>query len=92
MIVKREASAGTATKNDAQVTVSSCTEQEIQVELRSIVKFQFEDQIVQAAKSIAEEMGVTSVHIKIDDKGALDYVIRARTETALLRSARGDER
>ena len=88
MIIKHTASAGTVTKNDCQVTVAPGTEG-IEVELQSIVKHQFGDQMIQAARSMAEEMGVTAV--KIEDKGSLDYVIRARTETALLRAAKEAE-
>ena len=87
MIIKHTASAGTVTKNDCQVTVAPGTEG-IEVELQSIVKHQFGDQMIQAARSMAEEMGVTAAKIKIEDKGSLDYVIRARTETALLRAAK----
>ena len=47
--------------------------------------------MIQAARSMAEEMGVTAAKIKIEDKGSLDYVIRARTETALLRAAKEAE-
>ena len=90
MIIKHTASAGTVTKNDCQVTVAPGTEG-IEVELQSIVKHLFGDQMIQAARSMAEEMGVTAVKIKIEDKGSLDYVIRARTETALLRAAKEAE-
>ena len=102
MIIKHTASAGTVTKNDCQVTVAPGTEG-IEVELQSIVKHQFGDQMIQAARSMyeehiraaarsmAEEMGVTAAKIKIEDKGSLDYVIRARTETALLRAAKEAE-
>lgn len=85
MVIKKTASAGTASKNDALVTVSPREEPGVEVELESIVKLQFGDQIIQAARGMAEEMGASAVHIRIEDKGALDYVIRARTEAALLR-------
>ena len=91
MKIIKEASAGTGTKNDALITISPRAEEGIEVELQSIVKHQFGDQMIQAARSMAEEMGVTAVKIKIEDKGSLDYVIRARTETALLRAAKEAE-
>lgn len=91
MKIIKEASAGTATKNDALITISPRAEDGIEVELKSIVKAQFGDQLVAAATGMAREMGVTSALIRIEDKGALDYVIRARTETALLRAAKEAE-
>lgn len=89
MDIKSIASAGTVAKNDACVTVSP-QKNGIVVELESIVKHQFGDQIVRAAQEMAKQMGVQSAHIKIEDKGALDYVIRARTEAAILRAQGGD--
>ena len=91
MKIIKEASAGTVTKNDALITISPRAEDGIEVELKSIVKAQFGDQLVAAATGMAREMGVTSALIRIEDKGALDYVIRARTETALLRAAKEAE-
>jgi citrate lyase subunit gamma (acyl carrier protein) len=89
MKIKKEASAGTATKNDALITISPRDAEGIEVELKSIVKVQFGDQLIAAAKGMAQEMGVTSALIKIEDKGALDYVIRARVEAAVLRAQGG---
>ena len=91
MIIIKEASAGAAVKNDALITVSPRESEGIEVELKSIVAHQFGHYMVQAAREMAEQMGVTSVHIQIEDKGALDYVIRARTEAALLRAGKEAE-
>lgn len=91
MVIKKTASAGSVSKNDALVTVSPREEPGVEVELESIVKLQFGDQIIQAAKGMAEEMGATALKIQIEDKGALDYVIRARTEAALRRAEGGAE-
>ena len=41
---------------------------------------------------MAREMGVTSALIRIEDKGALDYVIRARVEAAILRAQGGTDK
>lgn len=91
MVIKKTASAGAAEKNDALVTVSPSDGNDIEVVLESIVAHQFGGQMIQAAKDMAAEMGVTGVRIRIEDKGALDYVIRARTEAAILRAAKGEE-
>lgn len=92
MKIIKEASAGTATKNDALITISPRAEDGIEVELKSIVKAQFGDQLVAAATGMAREMGVTSALIRIEDMGALDYVIRARVEAAILRAQGGTDK
>lgn len=91
MIIKRTASAGAVEKNDAMVTVSPGKGEDIQIQLQSIVAHQFGQQMIQAARDMAQEMGVTGIEIRIEDKGALDYVIRARTEAAILRAAKEEE-
>lgn len=90
MVIERTAAAGMAEKNDALVTVSPCGGEGIEVDLVSIVKLQFGDRLIRVAKEYAGELGVTSAHIRIEDQGALDYVIRARLETAVMRAQRGD--
>lgn len=91
MVISKEASAGNVTKNDALVTVSPNSENGIEVELISIVDKQFGKNMIKAAEDMAHEMGVTSAHIRVEDKGALDYVIKARTEAAILRAEGGNE-
>ena len=91
MVISKEASAGNVTKNDALVTVSPNSENGIEVELISIVDKQFGKSMIKAAEDMAHEMGVTSAHIRVEDKGALDYVIKARTEAAILRAEGGNE-
>ena len=89
MVITNEASAGTPTKNDALITVCPNEGKGVEVELKSIVAIQFGEQMIKVAKETAEEMGVTSALIKIDDYGSLDYVIRARVEAAVIRSQGG---
>lgn len=89
MVIKKEASAGAVAKNDCLVTVFPTDQDGVEIELESIVKLQFGDQIIQAAKDMATELGVTSARIKIQDKGSLDYVVRARLEAAVLRAQGG---
>lgn len=86
MKITNIASAGNAVKNDVLVKVLPCESEEIKVEIASIVKDQFEEQIMEAVVNMAKEMGITSAYIQLEDKGALDYVIRARTEAAIKRS------
>ncbi len=59
---------------------------EIKIEIESSVKESFGDQIEKVIKEKLAEMQVTSCHLKIDDKGALDYTIKARVEVAVNRA------
>ena len=90
--VFRTASAGNAEKSDVLATVSPNPEGGLAIRLRSTVKAFYEDAILAAVKETAEAMNVADGRIELDDHGALDYVIRARVETALLRAAKEDDK
>jgi citrate lyase subunit gamma (acyl carrier protein) len=47
---------------------------------------QFGDQIINVIKKKLNEMKVINVKIIAQDKGALDYTIKARVETAVKRA------
>ncbi len=91
MLILRTASAGNAEKSDVAVTVSPNPKGGVEIELRSVVKEFYEDAIISSVRDVAGELGVTDARIELDDLGALDYVIRARTETALMRAAKEEE-
>ena len=86
--ILRTASAGNAEKSDVLVTVSPNPGGGLAIRVESVVKAFYEDAILAAVRETAREMGVTDALIDLDDFGALDYVIRARVETALLRAAK----
>lgn len=86
--ILRTASAGNAEKSDVLVTVSPNPAGELSIQVKSVVKAFYEDAIIAAARETARDMGVINARIDLDDFGALDYVIRARVETALLRAAK----
>ena len=46
---------------------------------------QFGDAIEQAVREVLREQSVDNASVRLIDRGALDCVIRARVETALLR-------
>lgn len=77
------ASCGTLESNDCLITVKKYEKLEIVIE--SIVYDQFKDQIESVIKDVLKEMNQTSLFVHIQDKGALDYAIRARLMTAILR-------
>ena len=86
-ILKR-AAAGTMESSDVYVEIEpadSC----IVIELDSVVEKQFGAEIRRVAGEVLEEQGVTSAKLRLVDRGALDCVIRARVETAILRGMEG---
>lgn len=82
-IIKR-ASAGTLESSDAYVQIEP-HDGGLLLELESVVLAQFGDAIEAVVRDVADELGVKNVYIRIVDRGALDCVLRARVETALLR-------
>ena len=78
------ASAGTLESSDVYVEIEPCSEG-IQVEIESVVKEQFGDAIEAVVLEVLEQCQVASAKVTVSDRGALDCVIRARVETAVLR-------
>ena len=86
-IVKR-ASAGTMESSDAYVEIEPGSGG-VQLQLESVVEGQFGDAIRAAVLEVLGEQGVKNASIRVADRGALECVIRARVETAVLRG-KGD--
>lgn len=84
MKINKIAIAGSLESNDALVTIRPI-EGGIKLEIDSIVGKQFFDRIEEVAYRTLEELEVDSVSLKIQDRGALDCVLEARIETAVLR-------
>ena len=59
----------------------------IKIEIESIVKMQFGDDILNTVNNVLESLGVTDAIVEINDKGALDSVIKSRVQASLYRSA-----
>lgn len=86
MIVKRTAKAGTLESNDIFIMVSPSEADGVTLEFQSIVLAQFGRQIRETILKTVAARGVTQVNILAQDRGALDYTIEARVETALDRA------
>lgn len=87
MEIKKTAKAGTLESNDIFIMVSPNEEEGIDLIIESIVMKQFGELIEATIREKLKELEVTSVKLKAQDKGALDYTIRARVESAVLRAA-----
>ncbi|WBW98039.1 citrate lyase acyl carrier protein [Oceanirhabdus sp. W0125-5] len=85
MKIMKPAKAGTFESNDIYVTVMPSEGNGIELELESIVMQQFGDEIKMVIMDTLKELGVQDVIIRAQDKGALNYTIKARVETAVKR-------
>ena len=83
--VLRKAAAGTVESSDVYVTLepSDCG---TVIEIDSVVQKQFGGQIREAVSEVLAEQGITDARVTVVDRGALDCVIRARVEAAILRA------
>lgn len=82
-MVNIRAFAGTLESNDCLITVQKSDV--LKIEIDSIVKKQFGEQIEQVIKATLKKLNVKTLDVKVEDKGALDYTIEARLITAVLR-------
>ena len=85
MKILKPAKAGTLESNDISIMLMPGTSG-IELELESIVEKQFGDEIRTLIKNTLKELKVEDVIVKAIDKGALDYTIKARIETAVTRA------
>ena len=86
--VKKKASAGTLESSDVYVEIEPGAAG-LTIDLQSVVQAQYGSAIEAAVRQVLQEQGVERAHIKVMDRGALECVIRARVETAVLRSKEG---
>ncbi len=86
MKITKVAKAGTLESNDILIMVMPNESGKVELELESIVMQQFGDVIEQVILHKVKELNVEGITIKAQDKGALDYTIGARVETAIRRA------
>ena len=87
MQIIKSASAGTMESSDAYIEIEPA--ESLSVELESVVQEQFGDEIRTVVGEVLKENGVEKANVRVIDRGALECVIRARVETAILRG-KGD--
>lgn len=86
MKINKVAKAGTLESNDIMIMVMPNEKGGVELQLESIVIKQFGNQIKSTILDKLKEMNVEDVVIKAQDKGALDYTIKARVQTAIERA------
>lgn len=89
MDILKRAVAGTMESSDAYVEIEPKENGGLSISLESVVAKQFGERIRASAKEVLEEQGVENASVRIIDRGALDCVIRARVEAAILRAKEG---
>lgn len=87
MEIKHASSAGTLESSDCMITVGPNDAGTINIEIESIVKTTFGSQIRATVEDVLKYFGVTSADVAVNDKGAIDCVIRARMTTAVCRAS-----
>ncbi len=84
MEIQKIAVAGTMESSDVYVEMEPGNG-EIEIALESVVAQQFGDAIRETVLDVLRQQGIDSAKVRIVDRGALDCVIRARVETAVMR-------
>ena len=80
------AHAGTLESSDVYIQINQIEEDIVEIELQSSVAELYDDMIEELVKNTLKEMGISGVHVNIQDKGALDFVIKARLQAAVYRA------
>jgi citrate lyase subunit gamma (acyl carrier protein) len=84
MNILKKGQAGTMQSSDLMVIVEPADK--LIIEIESTVKKQFEHLIRAKLEQVLAKFEVLTGRISISDRGALDYAIEARLETALQRA------
>lgn len=82
-------SAGSLESSDCLITISDSNTLDIIIE--SVVFKQFGDDILEVITNTLKEHNIAKLKVLCQDKGALDYTIKSRLETAILRRGENNE-
>ena len=83
--IVRPAIAGTLESSDVLVTLEPADDG-LDIEIQSVVMKQFGDEILAVTKDVLREFDVDHAKVSVVDRGALECVLRARVECAVLRA------
>ncbi|MGM9641279.1 MAG: citrate lyase acyl carrier protein [Faecousia sp.] len=84
MEIKKCATAGTMESSDVYVEIEP-SDTGLELQLESVVLEQYGDSIRAVVQEVLRQCGVEKAAVRVVDRGALECVIRARVETAVLR-------
>lgn len=74
---------GPKVRSDCEVILDIGSEQGIKTELNSRVKVLYGESIISLVKEILNFFGIKNAHVRVNDSGALPFVIAARLEYAI---------
>lgn len=86
MLINRAARAGTLESSDIYIMVQPNEGNGIEIQLDSIVLKQFGQQIENIIRETLVELDVENIKVIANDRGALDFTIKSRLETAIKRA------
>ena len=87
MELKKPAVAGTMESSDIMVMLRPNEGRGSEIDIQSDVKATFGEAIEATIREVLEDFGVNDAMVAVVDKGALDFVIRARMQCAICRAA-----
>jgi len=85
MRINKKTQAGTMQSSDLMVFIEPADD--LVIEIESTVQKQFGHLIEARIKQVLKRLAVERCRIAVSDRGALDYAIDARVETALRRAS-----
>ena len=86
MEIKQAAIVGTLESSDIQISISPNPGGGLEIALQSVVKAQFGDSIVATMTEVLNEFGIKDAVVNAVDRGALEWIIRARMQSACCRA------
>ena len=87
MEIKQAAIVGTLESSDIQISIFPNPGNGLEIQLQSVVKAQYGDAIIATMTEDLESFGIADAFVEAEDRGALDWVIRARMQAACCRAA-----
>ncbi|MGL4308449.1 citrate lyase acyl carrier protein [Cetobacterium sp. SF1] len=84
MTINKPSKCGTLESNDIFIILTP-SNNGIEIQLESSVEKQFGAHIRKIIEEKLKEMNISSIKVQAQDKGALDYTIKARIEGAVKR-------
>ena len=87
MKINQPAVAGTLESGHVMIRIAPLDTQHIDLQINSSVEKQFGDAIRTTILEVLARYNVRGVQLNVDDKGALDCILRARLEALLARAS-----
>jgi len=84
--IKQAVMVGTLESSDILISITPNPGKGLEIHLQSVVKTQYGDAILATMNEVLESFGITDAIVEATDRGALDWVIRSRMQTACCRA------